>query len=663
MLLLPRLTDGDGYCANNSTLPIHCLLFQLPDERAELSINRSFSFLAGGMSLHFNWSRLDETCAEALRQLINKRLAEVVERINRKNAGSTDPSHSSSPSTASQGFSASGNGIKTGAAGGGVTSGNTAPSLLVGFGSANNNNSSNNNNLTRADPSSNMSVHGSPHEVHGSVFGATELATRSPFLAASLSNNVPGATAALVGPASTGPPCSHSGGGAGTMAPGVMPQHNGGGGGPAGLCVDVSVAGPGNDEGGAYTARSPAGYGNAGTRGGANVNSGNSPVPINTSDLYTTANTGPSRGGSGGGGPSPSSAAVLREAEAGALVAEPRKVPPIVYLEVGSVEWGTTPPFVEIVAFENATDGPPGYSRAAQRGLGAVDGVTACAPLGDPRDTTLYSLSRAASTEAAVAPPATLAGCFAASAAAGPSGDGGADNNSESSHDFTVSHSATGMNTPRIVTSGGNGGHPGGLAGSIAGGAAPQTQTPVSLSQFPSQPETTDLLVSVLGYGGLHIRFHITYGGALHLSLNTAVQHEIRLGTVALRVSLPMMFYLANLDLDCYLCINVKNNVCQLWLEHGPLSSSVVNRLSITATFGGDNEADEDGVDYGASSTDFYSRFGSSSVSDDDDGEGSNGTYVNEHEVSQFVLHELRAILKETIVAPHCITIPISFGG
>ncbi|CAG9577282.1 conserved hypothetical protein [Leishmania major strain Friedlin] len=313
-----------------------------------------------------------------------------------------------------------------------------------------------------------------------------------------------------------------------------------------------------------------------------------------------------------------------------------------------------TPPFVEIVAFENAIDGPPGRTRQhlhqQQQGRvpfgGGREGQGAIGP--ETRGTSPYTVSHSTSTEtlmttsAAVEPGAGLAAA--------------ADSISECLHGFP-SRVHTGAKTPHPVT----GSHrffDGASVGSAGGADMSLHQQPASSSpsQFPSQPEPVDSLASVLGPGGLYVRFHITYGGAMHLSLNIAVQHEIRLGAVALRVSLPMMFCIANLDLDCYICVNMKHNMCEVWLEPGPLSPSVVNRLSITAIVGGDD-------DDGGSSTDFYSHFGGSSISDGDGVEEESGVYVNEHEVSQFVLHELRSILRETLVAPHSVRIPVSFGG
>ncbi|CBZ28542.1 conserved hypothetical protein [Leishmania mexicana MHOM/GT/2001/U1103] len=332
------------------------------------------------------------------------------------------------------------------------------------------------------------------------------------------------------------------------------------------------------------------------------------------------------------------------------------KVPPIVYLEVGRVEWGTTPPFVEIVAFENAVDGPPGRTRQhlqQQQGRahfgGGRDGQGTTGP--ETRGTSPYTSSHSMSTE-------TLMTTSTAAVEPGTGFAAAADNISECSHGLP-SRVHTGGKTPHPVTGSHrlfDGASAGG--GGVGGVDMYPHQQPASSSssQFPSQPEPVDSLASVLGPGGLYVRFHVTYGGSMHLSLNIAVQHEIRLGAVALRVSLPMMFCIANLDLDCYICVNMKHNTCEVWLEPGPLSPSVVNRLRITAIVGGDD-------DDGGSSTDFYSHFGSSSISDGDGGEEGSGVYVNEHEVSQFVLHELRSILRETLVAPHSVRIPVSFGG
>lgn len=604
------------------------------------------------MSLHFNWSRLDETCAEALRQLVNKRLAEVVERINAKSAGGGAAANGQGTSSAAPNLaSGSAAGTKS------VTGVNTAVSSpLLG---------SNGSNPVRAEASSNVSAYGSPRETYSSLLAAPDAASRSPYLTAVASGGTAGFSSVTAMPSSSPSPAAAATA-AGAAAPSQYNMSDIGGGVPI-----ARADGSGQSRGGTLNA-AIANPTNAGGdfAGGIKISGGG-----------VGGVGGQSRSGAPVAGGVPSG--VTREADGATTRTDPPKVPPLVYLEVGSLEWGTTPPFVEIVAFKNATDGPPGYNSAPQqqqhhRGSVALTRPPLGSPLGDGRDVSSYALSHATSADSTMASSTALVGFFPSPAGCPNIGGGGmngvagvdavasgvGDNGSDSSHDFTVSHSATGVSTPHIATAGVQMG----MAGSTAAaGAAPpaQTQGPtVSLSHFPSQPETsTDMLASVLGTGGLHVRFHITYGGALHLSLNTAVQHELRLGAVSLRVSLPMLFYLANLDLDCYLCINIKNNVCQVWLEHGPLSSSVVNRLSITATFGGDEDLDGGGVDYGASSADFYSRFGSSSISDDDVGEGGNGAFVNEHEVSQFVLHELRAILKETIVAPHCITIPISFSG
>ncbi|KPI89459.1 hypothetical protein ABL78_1423 [Leptomonas seymouri] len=622
------------------------------------------------MSLHFNWSRLDETCAEALRQLINKRLAEVVERINSKNESAAEAARHSSPSTASLGLSANVSYSKGGlcGSGGAVPGGAAVSTSLVSVASGPGGSGNHNKNPTGAEPPPSGNAHGSPRELYSGLPGMPDPASHSTFLIPSLANSAPGSGGSAVG---TAPATITAESGAAVSAS-PLRQSSSNGGGLSGLRGSSSVSGvcgPANDEGSTYTTRYAMGYGNVNNRactGDANATA--APNHTNANDFYSPGVGGISRGGAGGTAtPAASyapSSGVNCEIEGGVLT-EPRKVPPLVYLEVGSVEWGTTPPFVEIVAFENATDGPPGHDRAPQHRYGAMNSAASLGgPQGEAWDASPYAANLSTSTDTAMTSSTAIGGCFAASMALGTAvaGDAGAENNSEGSHDFTVSHSATGLNTPRTAAVGQQPGVANMAACSTAGTAA-HTQAAGSLSQIPCEPDAKDPLASVVGIGGLHIRFHITYGGALHLSLNTAVQHEIRFGAVALRVSLPMMFCLANLDLDCCLCINIKNNVCQVWLEHGPLSSSVVNRLSITATFGGDNELDGDGGDYGASSTDFYSGFGSSNVSDDENGEGGNGAYVNEHEVSQFVLHELRAILKETIVAPHSIEIPISFGG
>ncbi|TPP40459.1 hypothetical protein CGC20_13220 [Leishmania donovani] len=533
------------------------------------------------MSLHFNWSRLEETCAEALRQLINKRLAEVVECINSRNAAQTSNGAAGSASAAA----------KTRA---------TTPTteMVAGF---------------TAIPAS---------AAAGAATSRWE-SMSDPSASSTL------ASVATLHPSGTQAPHSRS------AISTASPLHNSGyhGAGATVLAADMHN---GNNGGGPSESASFAGEPSAAPAAAVYRTPVGSSWPCFGSASSTAAASSPS--------PDAAESA--------------SKVPPIVYLEVGRVGWGTTPPFVEIVAFENAIDGPPGRTRQhlhrqqQGRGLfgGGREGQGTTGP--ETRGTFPYTVSHYMSTE-------TLMTTSTAAVEPGVGFAAAADNISECSHGFP-SRAHTGAKTPHPVTgsnrlfdgasTGGGGG-----AGS-ADMSLHQQPSSSSPSQFPSQPEPVDSLTSVLGPGGLYVRFHITYGGAMHLSLNIAVQHEIRLGAVALRVSLPMMFCIANLDLDCYICVNMKHNMCEVWLEPGPLSPSVVNRLSITAIVGGDD-------DDGGSSTDFYSHFGSSSISDGDGVEEGSGVYVNEHEVSQFVLHELRSILRETLVAPHSVRIPVSFGG
>ncbi|CAC9503910.1 hypothetical protein conserved [Leishmania donovani] len=618
------------------------------------------------MSLHFNWSRLEETCAEALRQLINKRLAEVVECINSRNAAQTSNGAAGSASAAAKTRATTPTTVPGGA---GLAASSSAGAYGGGGGSAAG--------AGKSEYSLNASSNGSPQEM---VAGFTAIPASAAAGAAtsrweSMSDPSASSTLASVAtlhPSGTQAPHSSAGlsavGAAAPASAAEMPPPGSAGGsvggsGGSGVGPGVSISGS------AISTASPlhnSGYHGAG-------------ATVLAADMHNGNNGGgPSESASFAGEPSAAPAAAVYRTPVGsswpcfgsasstAAASSPSpdaaesasKVPPIVYLEVGRVGWGTTPPFVEIVAFENAIDGPPGRTRQhlhrqqQGRGLfgGGREGQGTTGP--ETRGTFPYTVSHYMSTE-------TLMTTSTAAVEPGVGFAAAADNISECSHGFP-SRAHTGAKTPHPVTgsnrlfdgasTGGGGG-----AGS-ADMSLHQQPSSSSPSQFPSQPEPVDSLTSVLGPGGLYVRFHITYGGAMHLSLNIAVQHEIRLGAVALRVSLPMMFCIANLDLDCYICVNMKHNMCEVWLEPGPLSPSVVNRLSITAIVGGDD-------DDGGSSTDFYSHFGSSSISDGDGVEEGSGVYVNEHEVSQFVLHELRSILRETLVAPHSVRIPVSFGG
>ncbi|GET90095.1 hypothetical protein, conserved [Leishmania tarentolae] len=640
------------------------------------------------MSLHFNWSRLDETCAEALRQLINKRLAEVVECINSRNVAQPSNGAAASSSAAARTRATTPTTVAGGAglaaslsagsygAGGGSSAGTgrleyspnainsdfpqetVASSIAIPAGAAAGAAASRWESIP--DPLANSTL--------ASVTALHPSGTQAPHSSAGLSAvgaAAPASAAETLPPGSAGGSVGGSGGsgvGPGVSVPGpstsaAFAPHSSSyhGAGAAVLAVDMNN---GNNEGGPSESASFTGESTVAATMTAHRIPAGSPWPCfgsasSTAAAPCTAATSVAGGAAHTPGAAPASSSSPAAAESAS------KLPPIVYLEVGRVEWGTTPPFVEIVSFENAIDGPPSRTRQhlqkQQQGKGLFDsGKDGQGPTGlETRGTSPYTVSGSMSTE-------NIATTSATSATAVEPGAGfstATDNMSESLHRLP-SHVYPGVKTPRPMT----GPHRLFDGPSAGGGGAsgvdtsPHQQLTSSSSQFPLQPEPVDSLASVLGPGGLYVRFHVTYGGSMHLSLNIAVQHEIRLGAVALRVSLPMMFCIANLDLDCYICVNIKHNTCEVWLEPGPLSTSVVNRLSITAIIGGDD-------DDGGSSTDFYSHFGSSSISDGDGGEEGNGVYVNEHEISQFVLHELRSILRETLVAPHSIFIPVSFSG
>ncbi|KAG5499914.1 hypothetical protein GH5_04051 [Leishmania sp. Ghana 2012 LV757] len=624
------------------------------------------------MSLHFNWSRLEEMCAEAVRHLINKRLAEVVERINSRNtAQPRDDAAESALATSKMSETisttapgASGATVSSYAGphvGGGANAagaGRSECSRNAGNGRSQQEKATG---LTVTPASAGIGVTANRSELISNPSATSAVSS----VAALHPCSIPGSYASAGLPAAAGAASSL----AAAMVPSGSASGSAGGSGGSGGVPGVSLSGPAIN-----TAASPHNGGHHGAGAALLVSGTNNdnndvgpsestslagePIAVPAMTAYRS-NAGTSCAAAGGAAPAGGESA--------------RRVPPIVYLEVGRLEWGTTPPFVEIVAFENAIDGPPGRTcqhlqqQQQSRGLfgGGRDGQGTKPETRGPSPYTPIH-------------PASMDTLMTASTVAVEPGAGlvaAADNMSEGSPGF-VSHVHTGANTPHLVT----GPHPlfdaaSATGGGVGGGACTSPHQPPassSTSQFPSQPEPVDSLESVLGPGGLYVRFHVTYGGSMHLSLNIEVQHEIRLGAVALRVSLPMMFYLANLDLDCYVCVNMKHSICEVWLEPGPLSSSVINRLTITATVGGDNDGGGSDLEggrknggaggYGASSADFFSHFGSS-ISDDDGGEDGSGVYVNEHEVSQFVLHELRAILRETLVAPHSVSIPMSFGG
>nr|CAJ2476385.1 unnamed protein product [Leishmania braziliensis] len=642
------------------------------------------------MSLHFNWSRLDETCAEALRQLINKRLAEVVERINSQ--------HAASPSSGAVGSASAAAKMSTtipvplSGVAGTATSSSTSP-YGGGGGSAAV--------AGKSECLPNASSGISPETLAGFIANpASTAAGASANRWESISN--PSVSSTLMGVSTPHPSNTQAPyGSAGLPAFGAAAPAS-----TAEMLPTGSACGSGNSASGPpITAALPhnSGYhGGGATLLAADINSGNNggepsestsfvaePITVPAMGVYrTTVSSSSSYFGPASSTVAASCAAATSAAGGAAYVpgtvsAPPApaaaesasRVPLIEYLEVGRVEWGTTPPFVEIVAFENAIDGPPGRTRQhlqqQQQGKGLFGGGRDGQGTGpETRGTSPYTVSHTTSLDTLMTTSTAAVEPVTSPAAV-------TDNINENSNGIASRvHTGAKMlhlmigSRPLLDTASADSSGAGGEV-DMSSHRQPASSAP---SQFPSQPEPVDSLTSVLGPGGLYVRFHVTYGGAMHLSMNMAVQHEIRLGAVALRVSLPMMFYLANLDLDCYLCVNMKDNMCEVWLEPGPLSPFVVNRLSITAVIGGDDDDDggsdlEGGRknagtgDYGASSADFYSPYCSSSLSDGDSGEEGNGVYVNEHEVSYFVLHELRAILRETLIAPHSIRIPLSFGG
>lgn len=164
-----------------------------------------------------------------------------------------------------------------------------------------------------------------------------------------------------------------------------------------------------------------------------------------------------------------------------------------------------------------------------------------------------------------------------------------------------------------------------------------------------------DTLAPFLGPGGLFLKLHVTYGGSLRFSIEAVVEHHFVLGPLDIPVRMPIALHATDVDLDCYVCVNIHDNACQLWLEPGRLSTMPINRLNLSAVFG---ERSTDTGEVNSSSAGFPSRYGSSLSEDEDD-----TVLLDEREIAQFILVELRALLQEKLMAPHHVTIPLVLGS
>lgn len=561
------------------------------------------------MSFHFNWSRLDETSADVIRLLINQRLEEFLKRSRCGNERGTD---------------------REGSAAGGIVTGYSDS----GFSTA----------LEGGLPPDNEDTISTRSGAIGGVSGFSSTAVTQ-----TASGMAGEASSILTGAA--------PGAGAGTAGVEVSSIHADNPGYTSSLYGFVESQGGGAANlpfsGSSMSLAIP-------SCGGGGVTAGLTKVGPPLTDALAPPNarsqpvtpslpaqgTSPLRtGGPGHRTNSPKVPATTEES----------KVPLIEYVEITSLEWGTAPPFIEIVSFEDALADPPTsqpihhsgpISQTSSGSFSMAVNSTAMTP-----SASLSTLRRGSTDECNTRPMAATPDQTRLAAV------GLVDSMSDSSNE-NGSTAATSMQRVRGASAAYVAGC--GVTSSsnytLHGGDAGDRKVPSIPAPLPSPVE--DSLASVLGQGGLFLRLHLTYGGSLRCSVCTTVQKELRLGALSLCVSLPMAFTISDLDLDCYICMNLKRNECRLWLEPGPLSTSVINRLSIAAVFGGEGDNGGDVDRTTSTTTDRYSRFGSSASDYPEDGQ----VYIDEQEVSQFILHELRIILKEMLVAPHFVSVPVFFG-
>lgn len=190
------------------------------------------------------------------------------------------------------------------------------------------------------------------------------------------------------------------------------------------------------------------------------------------------------------------------------------------------------------------------------------------------------------------------------------------------------------------------------------------TNTSFGAINAPVSP-AKDALASFLGVGGLYICLHITYGGPMRISLSSVLRHDIQFGPIVLPVRMPLSLFVSNMDMDFYLSINLHHNKCRIWIEPGKLSTSPITRMNIKAVFGerqmtqsrffGFSQGiplEEDNLDI----SDAWTHIGSSQLGSDEEDDG---LFTEETVISQFVLSEIRAILQEKIVYPHFLEFPL----
>ncbi|KAH9600327.1 hypothetical protein LSM04_004868 [Trypanosoma melophagium] len=269
---------------------------------------------------------------------------------------------------------------------------------------------------------------------------------------------------------------------------------------------------------------------------------------------------------------------------------------------VTSVEWGNTPPFVEVVAIDDAMD---------------------------------FSHANSTSHD----PLSSLHG-----------GDGG------SEADSTACGSPP---TPLASNTAG-----GGVAG--GGGSAKWTSGGIAGGGGPGTTGGRDRLASYVGPGGLYISLHVTYGGSMRLSVSSVLRYDIPLGSAAtLPVRMPLTLQFSKMDMDFYLCVNIHHNACRIWMEPGKLSTSPITRMNVMAVFGERRSHSWRLSESVAGTTLTMDEFEASDECTHADSshigseEEEDAVFMDETAISQFVLSEIRAVLQDKILFPHFVVVPL----
>lgn len=270
-------------------------------------------------------------------------------------------------------------------------------------------------------------------------------------------------------------------------------------------------------------------------------------------------------------------------------------------LRVTGIEWGITPPFIEIVELDSAQDFSTTSSVSNDPLLGRQDAATLSTP---------FHMTSSISSHY---------GC-------------------ESESDSFVTGELSLTQPKRSTTQ--------------------WTNTSFGAINTAVSP-TKDALASFFGVGGLYICLHITYGGPMRISLSSVLRHDIQFGPIVLPVRMPLALFVSSMDMDFYLSINLHHNKCRIWIEPGKLSTSPITRMNIKAVFG-DRKKSQSRlsrfssamplVDDNLDISDVLTHIGSSQLGSDDEDDA---LFTEETVISQFVLSEIRAILQEKIVYPH----------